>query len=85
VIAPYFALSNIPNKNEIDEAEALKNKFFTFVLRYVAIPFIYLYFFILYAYSIKVLLNFEDWPKGEVSWMVIGFSIFGYLTYIFTY
>jgi len=27
-------------------------------------------------------MNFSDWPKGIVSWMVIGFSSFGYLIYI---
>ncbi len=29
-------------------------------------------------------MNFHDWPKGIISWMVIGFSSFGYLTYIFS-
>jgi uncharacterized membrane protein YiaA len=60
------------------------NKFFSFLIRFVATPFIYIYFFILYAYTVKVLLNFSDWPKGMISWMVIGFSTFGYLTYIFS-
>jgi hypothetical protein len=50
----------------------------------VATPFIYIYFLILYAYTAKVLMNFSDWPKGIVSWMVIGFSAFGYLIYIFS-
>lgn len=27
-------------------------------------------------------MNFSDWPKGIISWMVIGFSSFGYLIYI---
>lgn len=60
------------------------NRFFSFLIRYLATPAVYIYFIILYAYSIKVLLNFSDWPKGIVSWMVIGFSSFGYLTYIFS-
>jgi hypothetical protein len=55
------------------------------LIKYIATPFIYVYFIILYAYTIKVLSNFGDWPKGEVSWMVIGFSIFGYIIYIFSY
>lgn len=29
-------------------------------------------------------MNFSDWPKGMISWMVIGFSAFGYLNYIFS-
>jgi len=43
-----------------------------------------IYFFILYAYSIKVLANFGDWPKWIISWMIIGFSIFWYLAYSFS-
>lgn len=32
----------------------------------------------------KVLANFSDWPRGEVSWLVMGFSILGFLVYILT-
>lgn len=85
VFAPIFALSHLPEKSHIQEGEILTNKFFHFLVRYIGIPFIYLYFIILYVYSAKVLLNFENWPKWEVSWMVIGFSIFGYLIYIFSF
>lgn len=60
------------------------NRFFSFLIRYLATPAVYIYFLILYAYSAKVLLNFNDWPKGIVTWLVIGFSSFGYLTYIFS-
>lgn len=52
------------------------------MMQYVALPFFVFYFAILYVYSTKVLLNFSLWPKGEVSWMVIGFSLFGYLFYL---
>lgn len=61
------------------------HSFFAFLIKFVATPFIFLYFAILYAYTVKVLLNFSDWPKGEVSWLVIGFSSFGYIIYIFSY
>ncbi len=84
-IAPIYALSQMPEKKEYNQSEFNENIFFSFLIKYTAIPFIYIYFFILYAYSAKVLLNFWDWPKWEISWLVIGFSIFGYLTYIFSY
>lgn len=85
-LAPIFWLINIPNDQEIfSEKWFVENKFFSFLVRYIAIPFIYIYFIILYAYSIKVLLNFSDWPKWQVSWMVIWFSVFWYLIYIFSY
>lgn len=85
IITPLFALSKIPKRREFTNNYFNENPFFSFLIKYIAIPFIYLYFIILYVYSAKVLMNFGDWPKGEVSWMVIWFSIFWYITYIFSY
>ncbi len=85
VFTPLFALTQVPNKKSTQENHFNENAFFSFLVKYIAIPFIYVYFIILYAYTIKVLANFWDWPKWEVSWMVIGFSIFGYIIYIFSY
>jgi len=84
-LAPTFALSKLPKKWTFENVAFSENTFFTFLIRYIAIPFIYVYFIILYSYSIKVLLNFGDWPKWEVSWMVIWFSLFWYAIYIFSY
>lgn len=84
-LAPTFLLYNIPKKELVSKNELYENKFFSFLVKYVFISFIYLYFVILYIYTVKVLINFQDWPKWEVSWMVIWFSIFGYLVYIFSY
>lgn len=56
--------------------------FISFLVRYIGVPSVYIYFIILYSYTAKVLMNFSEWPHGEVSWMVIGFSILGYLLYI---
>jgi len=84
-IPPIFALTQIPEKKSYNQNHFNENIFFSFLVKYIAIPFIYIYFIILYAYSIKVLINFWDWPKGEVSWMVIWFSIFGYFTFIYSY
>jgi len=85
IIAPLFALTQIPEKKEFRENHFNENMFFSFLTKFVAIPFITIYFLILYAYSVKVLMNFGDWPKGEVTWMVIWFSVFGYITYIYSY
>lgn len=84
-LTPLFALTQMPDRESYRENHFNENQFFSFLIKYIATPFIYLYFIILYAYSLKVLINFWEWPKGEVSWMVIGFSIFGYATYIFSY
>ena len=84
LIAPFYALISLPIRETLDTKKYEINRFFSFLIRYLAIPAIFVYFTILYAYSAKVLLNFSEWPKGVISWMVIGFSSFGYLTYIFS-
>lgn len=84
-IAPLFALTIIPEKKTFNKSELIENIFFSFLVKYIATPFIWIYFIILYAYAAKVLINFSEWPKWEVCWLVIWFSIFGYLIYIFSY
>lgn len=84
-ITPLFALTKLPSKKEWRNNHFNENIFFSFLIKNILVPFVCIYFFILYIYSAKVLINFSEWPKGEVSWMVIGFSIIGYLAYIFSY
>lgn len=83
LLTPIFWLTQIPKTEE--KVELKQNKFFDFLIKYIWISFIIIYFLILYAYSIKVLLNFSDWPKWEVSWLVIGFSSLWYIVYMFSY
>lgn len=84
LLAPIYGLLHLPMDWDLDKKYFEVNRFFSFLVRYIAIPFICIYFIILYAYSVKVLMNFSHWPKGMISWMVIGFSTFGYITYIFS-
>ncbi len=85
LLAPIFFLSNLPGVF-VDTSEQIKeNKFYAFLVKYVALPAIAIYFVILYVYTAKVLVNFSQWPQGEVAWLVILFSFFGYLVYSATY
>jgi hypothetical protein len=84
LVAPLYFLAHLPHEREIDRNTFTLNRFFSFLVRFLAVPAIFVYFSILYAYSAKVLLNFSDWPKNIVTWLVIGFSVFGYLAYIFS-
>lgn len=85
IFAPLFFLVQAPSVN-INSAEKVEDqKFYGFLIKYIGIPAIIFYFVILYLYSIKVLVNFSQWPQGEVAWMVIGFSFFGYLVYTACY
>ncbi len=88
LLAPIFFLTLMPRvvlqsaelKRELSVIRDIK--FYAFIIKYIALPAVIFYFFILYSYSVKVLLNFSTWPHGEVAWMVISFSVFGYLVYV---
>lgn len=71
---PIFSLTEGKNF----EIDATSN----FVIKFIFVPFSIIYFVILYAYSVKVLANFSDWPKGIIASLVMGFSILGYFTYM---
>ncbi len=85
LFAPIYALTQIPTRQDYMNNRFNENIFFSFLIKNISVPFICVYFVILYVYSLKVLLTFWDWPKWEVTWMVIGFSIFGYLAYMFSF
>lgn len=85
LITPLICLVELPIKNQTEDKNFSINFFFNFIIKYVFTSSIFVYFVILYTYSIKVLINFNDWPKWEVCWLVIAFSSLWYLTYIFSY
>lgn len=62
-IAPFFALARIPLSSDIGKEKGSENVFFTFLVKYIGLPAIALYFIILYLYTVKVLMNFSDWPR----------------------
>jgi len=57
-ITPFFGLSKLPTSETFSKNDFSENIFFSFLVKYIAIPFIYIYFIILYLYSTKVLLHF---------------------------
>lgn len=85
IISPLYWLTKVPKSKMVNDLVLNENIFFNFLIKFIALPFIIIYFLILYSYSIKVLLNFWNWPHWEVTWLVIWFTFFGYLIYIFSY
>lgn len=90
MLAPFFFLTQLKESLEIrnlklEISHVASNKFYSFLINYIGLPAIIIYFLILYAYTVKVLMNFSEWPQGEVTWMVILFSFFGYLIYFASY
>ncbi|MCD5382722.1 DUF4153 domain-containing protein, partial [Candidatus Gracilibacteria bacterium] len=77
----FFAPIYFLVKNSEKKSENSQNIFFEFLTKFLFLPSIFIYFIILFAYSAKILLNFQNWPNGVISWLIIFFSTFGYLVY----
>lgn len=84
IFAPTYILSNFPKYNEIPESKYSDSKQVIFTNKYIIVPFAIAYFVILYLYSFKVLINFENWPKWIISYLVIIFSAISLFVYITT-
>jgi len=50
--------------------------------KYILTPLAFGYFFILYAYTLKVLFTMQ-WPKGVLAWIIVAFSLVAITTYLF--
>lgn len=79
VIAPMFGLSKIPNKFILIDGK--ENTALLFIVKYIFIWFFYLFFTILYGYSIKVLLDLNKRPSWQLPFLIALFSSFAYMTY----
>ena len=52
--------------------------------KYISIPIIFIYFIILYAFSIKIGIS-REWPQGWISKLILCFSVLGILVYLLSY
>ncbi|WP_345169466.1 DUF4153 domain-containing protein [Nibribacter koreensis] len=71
----WFFLAGVPNPNTLEQVTDYPKglKLFT---QFVLLPLVTLYLVILYAYMGKILVQWE-WPRGWVSYLVLGFSTAG--------
>lgn len=79
-----FFLYNFPSDYQFEPTEFENTVVFRNLCKYILIPIIVLYFVILYAFSIKILFQW-NLPHGWVSKLVIGFSVAGIFTYLLNY
>lgn len=84
IVQTTFFLHHLPAKFEFDEQEKSYNVVFKNLCEYILIPIVGLYFLILYAYSIKILVTW-NLPHGWVASLVLGFSVAGIFTYLINY
>ncbi|TNE54671.1 MAG: DUF4153 domain-containing protein [Bacteroidetes bacterium] len=79
-----FFLFHVPAGFEFTESDRAYTVVFKNLSQYILIPIVGLYFLILYAYSLKILLSW-NLPHGWVSSLVLGFSVAGIFTYLLNY
>lgn len=83
IFAAIFFLHRIPERPHELSIDSYPKEVHLFT-QYLLVPLVTLYFLILYAYVIRILVT-GDWPAGELAWMIIGFSFVGVLTYLALY
>lgn len=84
IVSSLYFLSSIPEQKQIQIETKNENIFIDFIVKYIWSIFYILMTLILFWYTIKLLINIWDWPKWEVTWIVIIFSFISYLFYIFS-
>ncbi len=80
IVNTWIYLADFP-KNVILNTSIQFNKAIEVLVKYILIPLVILYLLILYAYSAKIVIEWEL-PKGWVSYLVIALSVLGYVIQI---
>lgn len=83
LFAPFYALSSFPvdlnTKQKLDYQKSVK-----FIVLYILSPLVLIYFLILYAYILKIILQMEL-PKGNLAYMITSFGTIGIITHFLAY
>jgi len=80
IVNTWIYLADFP-KNVLHNTAIQFNKAIEVLVKYILIPLVILYLLILYAYSAKIVIEWEL-PKGWVSYLVIALSVLGYVIQI---
>lgn len=80
LVGPIYALSLVPKTFSFKE-EDCNTMGLPFILNWILAPLILIYFLILYAYLIKIILT-QSLPLGTLAYMVTGFAGVSITTYL---
>src|SRR5690606_31065584 len=79
-----FFLAGVPDGSVYTTEEKSYPKVLKIFTQYVLIPLLTIYFGILVVYELKIVINAEL-PNGMVSILILGYAIFGILSYLLIY
>ncbi|AWW31409.1 hypothetical protein DN752_15475 [Echinicola strongylocentroti] len=80
----WFFLAGIPSNLNLIDKEVNYPKGLKIFSQYILLSLLLLYLLILYGYSFKIIMAW-DWPKGIVSYLIIGVATWGILTVLLLY
>ena len=84
ILAPIYALSFIPRQFDFNQEECHVPSQVNLIVNWIFAPLIIVYMTILYAYFIKIGVNWEI-PKGQLSFMITGFIGAGLVIYMISW
>ncbi len=84
IFAPWFFLAGVPEDLDALESVSEYSKGIKVFAQYILSPIALVYFVILYAYIVKILLEW-NWPKGWVAELILGFAAVGLSTLVLLY
>jgi hypothetical protein len=79
-----FFLAGIPNSSSHTHRDTNYPKVLKVFTQYVLIPLLTIYFGILVFYELKIIIN-SELPNGMVSILILGYAVFGILSYLLIY
>lgn len=84
LLFPVYILANISKDFDFKDELCDFPKGISFIANYILVPLMYAYMIILYAYVIKIIVQWEL-PKGNLAWMISSFGVIGVLTKLVVY
>lgn len=84
IFLPIYVLSNIPRQFDYKDNGCDFPKGVSFIANYILVPLMFVYIAILYAYFIKIIVQWEL-PRGNLGWMITTFGTIGIVTKLVAY
>jgi len=84
IVGPIYALSFVPKKFDQGDETCHAPIQVGFITNWILAPLVIIYMGILYAYFVKIGVNWEI-PKGQLSFMITGFIGIGLATYMISW
>jgi len=84
LLFPFYILVNIDNNFDYQQQNCQFPKGVRIIASYILVPLMSIYIVVLYAYMVKILLQWQL-PQGNVGWMVSIFGIVGITTKMIIY